>query len=147
MKRLLLPATLSLAGAVTLAMPLHAAPPSDAMPISDIAAALEKVPGYLYLRDLSWDEESGGWNAVYHVTNGMDKRVRIDARTGAISEDGDAFPPDEDDDGSSDAPSAPTVDQDEMPVPEGRDGEAPATTPEAATGDDTVIPTPNGMDE
>lgn len=133
MKRFLPTVPILIAAATAVATPANAEPPEDSMKLSQIAVALEALPGYLYLQEMSWDDEAEGWTAIYRVSNGMDKRVRVDARTGAISEDGGEY--------NADVPS---VTKDDVPSPAGVDG-SPATTPGAAEGDDTLIPTPNGM--
>ncbi len=135
-----------IAGASWPALAAIAEPPSEAMRASEIASTLEKLPGYLYLREMRWNDERGDWSAIYHASNGMDKRVHVDARTGAIEEDGDAFAPGSDDEDvdSGGSGEAPTVQRDDMPPPAGREDDAPATTPGAEEGD-TLIPTPNGM--
>ncbi|WP_114389078.1 hypothetical protein [Notoacmeibacter marinus] len=77
---------LGLAGMAILAGPAAADPPADARPLSQIAQALEKVPGYLFLQELKWDENAGAWTAIYRTVNGMDKHILVHAQTGAISE-------------------------------------------------------------
>lgn len=110
----------ALTSAILFSPPAAGDPPTDARPLSQIVQALEKVPGYLFLQELRWDESARAWVAIYRVTNGMDKHILIDAQSGAITETG----------------------------PDGSVSEA--QTPEPIDGieedDQTEIPTPNGME-
>ncbi|MCP1198685.1 PepSY domain-containing protein [Notoacmeibacter sp. MSK16QG-6] len=128
MVKLAIPALgLIAAGAVAPSSPVAADPPSDARPLSEIAQALEQVPGYLFLQELKWDDAAEAWTAIYRVSNGMDKRILIDARTGAITE------------------AASEAMESGAPADQNTDDE-PAGTTESSTDDETLIPTPNGME-
>ena len=72
-------ATLSLAPAAAFA----AAPPADALKLSEIVAKVEAhaAADLAYVDEVDWDDD-GYWEIEYHTTDGAEVKVRLDPKTG-----------------------------------------------------------------
>lgn len=75
---------LSLAAASLLAMlatPALAQPPADAMPLSQIIAALEAQGDVAWIKEVDWDDD-GYWEIEYRREGGGDVEIKIDPVSG-----------------------------------------------------------------
>ena len=57
------------------------APPVDAIPMSQIAAAIESVDGFGYFEEIEWDDD-GYWEVEYRDTEGRRVKTKIDPISG-----------------------------------------------------------------
>ena len=57
------------------------APPVDAIPMSQIAAAIESVDGFGYFEEIEWDDD-GYWEVEYRDVEGRRVKTKIDPISG-----------------------------------------------------------------
>ena len=80
MIRLVLP--LLAACVLAVALPAAAdAPPSDALPLSQILQALEQQGDVAYFEDVDWDDD-GYWEIEYVDRNGSEVEIEVDPVSG-----------------------------------------------------------------
>lgn len=68
-------ATFTMVGAV------HAQPPADALPLSQILATIEAEADFGYFDEVEWDSD-GYWEIEYHRADGAKVEVDVDPLTG-----------------------------------------------------------------
>lgn len=66
---------------VGLSGPALAAPPSDAMPLSEIIATIESQADFAHVDEIEWDDD-GHWDVEYYRTDGSKVSVEIDPVSG-----------------------------------------------------------------
>ena len=74
-------ALVPLAALLAFAQPAAAAPPSNAKPLSEIVAALERGGDVAYFDEIEWDDD-GYWEVEYYRRDGSKVEVKIDPVTG-----------------------------------------------------------------
>ena len=79
MKRLT--AVVPMAVLLGLAHLAHAAPPSNAKPLSEIVKALEENGNVAYFEEIEWDDD-GYWEIEYRRPDGSKAEVKVDPVSG-----------------------------------------------------------------
>lgn len=74
-------ATPALLAALLHVLPATAAPPSDALPLSEILRGLEQSGEVAYFDEIEWDND-GYWEIEYVRPDGAKVEVKIDPRSG-----------------------------------------------------------------
>jgi hypothetical protein len=82
MTRSLVPATAMMF--VFAVSPAAAAPPDDALPLSQILERFEAETEFAYFDEVEWDND-GYWEIEYYRTDGAKVEVDVDPRTGEAS--------------------------------------------------------------
>ncbi|NAZ36823.1 PepSY domain-containing protein [Rubellimicrobium sp. CFH 75288] len=60
-----------------------ARPPENALPLSEILAAIEAEPNFGYFDEIDWDNDDGGhWDIEYYLTDGTEVNIEVDPVTG-----------------------------------------------------------------
>ncbi len=67
-------------GLLMLAQPVHAAPPSDAMPLSQVLQAMEAGGNVAYFDEIEWDDDH--WEIEYYMPDGSKVEVEVDPVSG-----------------------------------------------------------------
>jgi hypothetical protein len=79
--RCLLPLPSLLMAIAFVATPAAAAPPDNAMPLSEIIRALEEQGDVAYFDEIEWDDD-GYWEIEYYRTDGAEVEIMIDPVSG-----------------------------------------------------------------
>lgn len=63
------------------AVPAFAQPPADALPLSQIIAAIESEENFGYIDEIDWDSD-GYWEVEYYRADGAKVEINIDPVSG-----------------------------------------------------------------
>lgn len=74
-------ALIALSALVLLPAAALAQPPADAMPLSQIIAAIEGQADFGYIKEVDWDDD-GYWEIEYYRADGAKVEVEIDPVSG-----------------------------------------------------------------
>ena len=77
----MLNALIALSALVLLPAAALAQPPADAMPLSQIIAAIEGQADFGYIKEVDWDDD-GYWEIEYYRADGAKVEVEIDPVSG-----------------------------------------------------------------
>ncbi len=76
------PLFLALAASAFTASAAFAAPPEEALPLSEIIQSVESTGEVAYVTDVEWNDEQAAWTIAYVDAAGAEGTISLDAVTG-----------------------------------------------------------------